>query len=277
VAVRTISPWRAFFRRFVIALIVVTILASGTVAYALYYANNKVDDIAEANIEEGVLDEELPPGEPANFLIIGSDTRSFVNDSQDEVDFGDPAEQTGQRSDTILIAHVDPDTETGVLVSFPRDLWVDIPGRGESRINAAFNGEDGPSRLIETIQQNFGIPIHHYLEVDFDGFREIVDAIGTVPIWFPAAARDDYTDLDVKIPGCYPLNGEQALAYVRSRHYEYYDAADEEWKDDPYSDLSRIRRQQYFIRTLAAIAIDQSARHITRAFGIISRRTRTCR
>jgi LCP family protein required for cell wall assembly len=268
VSPRLISPWRAFLRRFVVAMAVVTVLATSTVAYAFYFANETIDDIEDVEGLEGVI-ADLPKGEPANYLIIGSDTRAFVADPDDLDDFGDPVEQAGQRSDTILIAHVDPDEETGLLVSFPRDLWVEIPGEGEGRINAAFGGENGPRRLIETIKQNFDVDIHHYLEVDFAGFRGIVDAIGSVPIWFPAPARDtQLTDFSIPLPGCYELNGEQALNYVRSRHYQYFDTDDGEWHDDPYADLSRIRRQQYFIRSLAAVAIESSSRRPTRAFDI---------
>ena len=75
-------------------------------------------------------------------------------------------------------------------MSFPRDLWVDIPGQGSAKINAAFNG--GPQLLVETIKQDFNIPISHYLEVDFAGFRDIVNAIGTVPVYFPTPASDKY-------------------------------------------------------------------------------------
>ena len=97
--------------------------------------------------------------------------------------------QTGQRSDTIMVAHIDPGKRTGVLVSFPRDLWVPIPGHGTAKINAAF-AYGGAQLTIETIEQDFDVPISHYLEVDFAGFRNIVNAIGSVPIYFPTPARD---------------------------------------------------------------------------------------
>ena len=104
-------------------------------------------------------------------------------------DFGSASTQTGQRSDTIMLAHVGSGKGDSFLVSFPRDLWVNIPEIGHAKINAAFNA--GPQRVIETIEQNFDVPVSHYLQVDFAGFRKIVDAIGTVPIYFPAPARDD--------------------------------------------------------------------------------------
>lgn len=262
------SPWRVFLERFVIALVLATVAMSGTVGYAFWWANAKVNSISDANIPDGVLDD--PNGEPANFLIIGSDSRSFVADDDDTVDFGDPNRVSGQRSDTIMVAHVNPDDETGLLVSFPRDLWVDVPERGASKINAAFNGEQGPARLIETIQQNFDIPIHHYLEVNFEGFRSIVDAVGKVPLWFASPARDRYTGLRVRLPGCFEFNGTEALAYVRSRHYEAFDPEQGRYREDPLSDLGRILRQQYFIRSLASVAIEESADHPLKAERIVT-------
>ena len=167
-------------------------------------------------------------------------------------------EQTGERSDTIMVAHIDPDTETGLLVSFPRDLWVEIPGRGEAKLNSAFN--DGPQVVVETITQNFGIPINHYLEIDFAGFRNLVNAIGTVPIYFPTPARDFQTGLAIDAAGCHRLDGETALKYARSREYEYV-GEDGDWEKDGTADLGRIRRQQYFIRSLANEAVKSGFRN----------------
>ena len=253
------SHWRAFVGRFAVALVVVSSLTAGGIGGAYWVANDKVDDIRDAHLRAGTLDPLADKGDPANFLIVGSDTRAFVSSAQDAESFGDAVTQSGQRSDTIMIAHVEPGTESGLLVSFPRDLWVDIPGIGESKINAAFN--EGPAKVIETIQTNFDIPINHYLEVDFAGFKEIVDAIGSVPIFFPTPARDAKTGLDVKLGGCGHLNGDQALAYVRSRYYEWYDVEQAEWRKDLTSDFGRIRRQQYFMRSIAKAAIDKGGRN----------------
>jgi LCP family protein required for cell wall assembly len=214
-----------------------------------------VRDIDTADINSDVLDGSR------NFLLVGSDTRAFVDSSQEAEHFGSAEQQTGQRSDTIMIAHVEPDGRGGFLVSVPRDLWVDIPQIGQAKINAAFNA--GPERVIETIKQNFNVPIGHYLEVDFAGFRDIVDAIDSVPIYFPAPARDVKSGLHVEQAGCQHLDGDQALAYVRSRFYEYLD--DGQWRSDPTSDLGRIRRQQYFVRTLAHEVMDAGVRRPWRA------------
>ena len=88
-----------------------------------------------------------------------------------------------------MVVHIDPDAKTSLLVSFPRDLIVDIPGQGEAQINAAFN--DGPQKVIDTLKENFDIDINHYVEVNFNAFVGIVDAIGEIPVFFPAPARDD--------------------------------------------------------------------------------------
>lgn len=245
----------------------VSSLTAGGIGGAYWVANDKTDDIVDAEIAEGTLDPVVDKGDPANFLIVGSDTRSFVDTEQEAESFGDTETQGGQRSDTIMVAHVDPDSDSGLLVSFPRDLWVDIPGIGEQRINAAFN--QGPAKVIETIQANFDIPIHHYIEVNFAGFKGIVDAIGTVPIFFPTPARDDETGLNVPLGGCVSLNGDQALAYARSRKYMWYDVEDGEWHSDPTSDLGRIRRQQYFMRSLAQAAIDKGGRSPIKAYRLL--------
>jgi LCP family protein required for cell wall assembly len=259
----TTAP-RVFLHRYLVALGLSFAMAAGGIGGAYWLANAKLDGAPRARVD---LDEQ-DPGEAANYLIIGSDTRSFVDDPTDAEHFGDEAAAGGQRSDTIMIAHVDPETKTGLLVSLPRDLWVEIPGVGGSKINAAFNA--GPQRVIDTIKENFDVEIHHYLEVNFEGFRNIVDAIGDVPIYFPAPARDVYTGLLVEEAGCHELDGEEALQYVRSRFYEYRDA-DGEWKDDPSSDLGRIRRQQYFIRSTAREAVNASLRNFTRVNNILNK------
>ena len=195
-----------------------------------------------------------PAGGGANFLMIGSDTRSFVSTEFEQQAFGDSG-VSGQRSDTIMVLHVDPDSERSLLVSFPRDLWVDIPGKGNSKINAAFN--DGPQAIIDTLQSEFGVPIQHYVEVNFDSFRQIVDAVGSVPVYFPAAARDALSLLDVPAPGCVELDGAGALSFVRSRHLELLDPATGRWKSaDAIPDIGRIARQQALLRELGRKAMN---------------------
>ena len=247
---------RAFVHRFFVALIVGGVLVSALVVGAGLVATAKISQIHRAAIDPRLLTE------GGNYLIIGSDTRAFIDSQKDAEHFGNKQTQTGQRSDTIMIAHIDPGKHTGILVSFPRDLWVPIPGHGTAKINAAF-AFGGPQLTIATIEQDFNIPISHYLEVDFAGFRDIVNAIGSVPIYFPTPARDTNTGLNVTAAGCVHLNGEEALAYVRSRYYQYQ-TADGVWHYDPTSDIGRIHRQQYFMRSLARAAIKAVFPNVTK-------------
>src|SRR4029079_3035618 len=169
---------RAFVRRFFVALVVGAVIISAFVVGADLVANAKISQINRANIDPSLLTK------GGNYLIIGSDTRAFIDSQKDAEHFGDKATQTGQRSDTIMVVHIDPGKHTGILVSFPRDLWVDIPGHGTAEINAAF-AFGGTQVTMATLTQDFNIPISHFLEVDFAGFRDIVNAIGSVPIYFP--------------------------------------------------------------------------------------------
>jgi LCP family protein required for cell wall assembly len=255
---------KEFAQRFAVALVVTFVLSVASIGGAYWKANDWWDDTATVDVQV----DEQEAGQAANFLIIGSDTRSFIDDVADEEHFGSAADQGGQRSDTIMVAHVDPDAETGMLVSFPRDLWVQVPGLGPSKINAAYNA--GPQRVIDTIKQNFDIPIHHYLEVNFEGFRNIVDAVGSVSMHFAAPARDTVTGLSIAEAGCHALDGDQALALVRSRAFEYQDA-DGEWRGDDKFDLGRIERQQSFVRALADEMVHDVVRNPTRLGSILDK------
>ena len=115
--------------------------------------------------------------------------------------FGSPQQQTGQRSDTIMVAHIDDRTGTALLVSFPRDLWVAIPGIGHAKINAAFNA--GPQRVIETIENDFDVPISHYLEVDFAGLPQDGERDRHDPDLLPGAGarrEERARDQDRRVP-----------------------------------------------------------------------------
>ena len=173
-----------------------------------------------------------------------------------------------------MVVHVDPDAKTSLLVSFPRDLIVDIPGHGEAQINSAFN--DGPQKVIDTLKENFDIDINHYVEVNFTAFVGIVDAIGEIPVFFPAPARDSTPGSTSRPPGCVELDGQQALEYVRARHTRGLQRETGEWEDaSPRADLDRITRQQNFIRRLADVA---AARRAARTRSPRTRSpTRSCR
>ena len=150
----------------------------------------------------------------------------------------------------------DKSTGEASLLSIPRDLWVDVPGHDKKRrINSAFS--DGPEVLVQTLQQgDLRIPIDHYVEIDFSGFKSLVDALGGVQICVDYATRDVSTGLDITEPGCHLLAGEQALAYARSRHYEEL-REDGEWHEDPASDLGRTKRQQQFVNLALQTALER--------------------
>jgi LCP family protein required for cell wall assembly len=203
-----------------------------------------------------------------NYLILGSDSRVGLN-KDEQTQFGTNADIGGSnRADTIMLVHTDPRRQKVAIVSFPRDLWVNIPGHGENKINAAFEGGidgGGPELVAKTVHEITGLRINHFVYVDLAGFQRVVDTIGGVDMCIPASQVntpgwltqssatgetqvynheqghivDPNTGLDVK-PGCQRLNGDQALAYVRTRHLPC----------DNIPDFARINRQQEFLRAV---------------------------
>lgn len=196
-----------------------------------------------------------PPaeGQAANWLLVGIDSRQGL----DEDEFlGSEETIPGARADTIMVIRVRPDSPTVDLMSIPRDLWVPVVGRGESgRINGAFNGGGGRERLVRTTEQALGINIHRYAEINFVGFQELVDALGGVPVWFAAPARDLSSGLDIVDAGCHVLNGSQALAFARSREFETLENG--EWRLDPTADIGRTGRQRQFLSAVASSASER--------------------
>jgi LCP family protein required for cell wall assembly len=199
---------------------------------------------------------------PFNVLIVGSDSRAG-NTGQAALSFGTTQDAGGQRSDTIKVLHVDPRSGTADLLSIPRDTWVEMSGlpansglTGPEKINTAFN--DGPIPLVDTIQNTFGIPINHFVVVDFTGLINAVQSVGGISMNVPYPVRDCSEDgcyisnsgLDITTTGCQVLNGNQVLALARSRYFEYDDPAEGGWTGDPTSDLGRITRQNEIIEAL---------------------------
>ncbi|KEO83577.1 hypothetical protein EL26_09195 [Tumebacillus flagellatus] len=153
------------------------------------------------------------------------------------VDRRDPNDRP--RSDTMLLASINPDTKQVSVFSIMRDTYVDIPGVGKSKINAAF-ADGGPELLIDTVQNFLKIPIHYYVATDFEGFAKIVDAIGGIDVNVPedfVHADDGIYDINLK-KGQQHLNGQQALEYVRFR-------------GTPRADFDRTERQREVIKLIA--------------------------
>jgi LCP family protein required for cell wall assembly len=221
--------------------------ASGSVPPAADGAtggNSAENSAAESDVPPST----FPPAEPQakNFLITGADNNSCIDpDSSYAAAFGDRS-GFGERSDTIMMWRVNPETSQAAVLSFPRDLWVTIAGRSSSqRINVAYE-RDNSQRLIDTIYQNFGILTDHTIQIDFCAFKTLVDAVDGVGVPFETPVRDIKTGLNVPEAGCYSFDGDHALAYVRSRPMQ--SLVDGEWITDGTSDLGRISRQQDFLR-----------------------------
>jgi LCP family protein required for cell wall assembly len=199
----------------------------------------------------------FPEADPnaVNFLITGSDANACVDPDSPWAGAADPSRDTiGSRSDTIMVMRVDPTTSQAAVLSFPRDLWVDIPGRAKNRINTAAVPGDS-TVLAQTIYDNFGITIDHYLQVDFCAFKLIVDAVGGVKVPFQYRIVDRNVGLDVKA-GCHTFSGDEALAYARSRHLKWIDENGES-HEDRGADLARISRQQDFLRRTLMAALEK--------------------
>jgi LCP family protein required for cell wall assembly len=162
---------------------------------------------------------------------------------------------TGVNSDVVMILHLDPNRHSVAILSIPRDLFVlNARSSGANKIDAAL--AQGPHQLVRAIQQDFAIPIQHYVELNFDSFQGVVDALGGLDMYFPDAVYDAYSQLNVPVAGCRHLNGFQALAVVRARHLQYKgpgvtSSNPRSWPQDPQSDLSRIRRDHEFLRVMA--------------------------
>jgi polyisoprenyl-teichoic acid--peptidoglycan teichoic acid transferase len=213
-------------------------------------------------------------GAPYNVLVIGSDTRTGETAAEAE-QFGNSTTAGGQRSDTIKIVHVDPHAGTASTLSLPRDTFVTLSGvpassgvSNPNKLNAAFasgpNDKNpsgtGANGLVQTIQNTFGIPISHWIVVNFFGLMDAVNGLGGVSMDFPYPVQDygpcngpgapdqNCTGLNVQTTGCQVISGTQALALSRSRHFEWYQHG--EWQSDYSGDIGRIERQDLMIEAV---------------------------
>jgi LCP family protein required for cell wall assembly len=229
-------------------VVVMACLACMVGAFWVLRTYNSIDRIEDLELNQ------VAAGDPRNYLIVGSDSRGGENAGFGEV--------SGQRSDTIMVLRVDPETGEAFALSFPRDLQVEIAGTGRSgKINSAYaDGEQGVQRLIDTLQQNFAIPIHHYVEIDFSGFKGLIEHIGGVPLYFDKAVRNPPGEHDVGLNitdlGCITVGADQALALARSRSLQYL--VGDDWEDDPFGDYGRMTRQQIIIKQALKKAVQQA-------------------
>lgn len=209
--------------------------------------NSQLDSITRIEGVSGVLS---PAGQVVeNVLVVGSDSRAGFDPADDDFsNVGSVDSTPGMRSDTLIVVRIDRATGEVAMMSVPRDLWVKI-GDSEkfAKINAAYG--EGPDVLVRTIQRSLNIPIHRYIEIDFAGFRSMVDAVEGVTLCVPRASRDKATGFFIGRKGCKHLDGSQALAYARSRYFEQ--RIDGKWVMDRTGDTGRSERQREFITVLA--------------------------
>ena len=228
------TAYLAFGRHFalkavVVGAVLVTVAAPGV---ALGWANGTVGVVAHRSAEQQVVvaatEQELRPalpGEAMNILLIGSDKTKIPGD-------------TG-RSDTQILVRLDPDTRSISMFSVPRDLRVLIPDHGYDKMNTAYS-YGGPPLAVKTFTELTGLPINHFVEVDFAGFWHVVNILGGVYIpvdhryYVPESA--DYKSIDIS-PGYQLIRGHDALDYVRYRH-------------DQLGDFTRMQRQQLFLKEM---------------------------
>jgi LCP family protein required for cell wall assembly len=222
---------RNLLRTLAILVALVVVLAGAGALYAYRYADRLVGKGQRpvANLTPAA------SGRAMNILLVGSDSRDGL--SRRQLGRIQTVGVAGRRTDTIMVLHVSPDRDRPVMVSLPRDLRARVNGR-TTKINAAF-AFGGPDLLVKTVEQTTGLPIHHYAEIDFAGFLEVVDALGGITLCNRSGHRldDRYANLHMA-PGCHQMNGVQALAFVRARHVD--------------SDFGRIGRQQEFMRAVMA-------------------------
>lgn len=225
-----------WFKITTITLLVVANIAVLGFIWAINTGNSLLsgadtDDDVVAVLDQGT-------GQARTFVIVGSDTREGLDDLEN---FGDAG---GQRSDVVMLVRLDPETGSARMLSIPRDLRVEIPGHGTDKINAAY-AFGGPSLLVETLKTNLDVEVNHYVEIDFVGFQALIDEVDGIEISFPYPARDVKSGLSVDA-GTQVLNGEEALAYARSRTYQ--ELQNGSWVSVEANDIGRTQRQQEVIR-----------------------------
>ena len=257
---------------FNITLAVVTVMAGSGLVYANWkLGNRKVVSIDPVALGDGNLD--LPEGDRTakNFLITGSDNNACI--SKDSPFYGGFSNRSGygERTDSLMVVRVNPIDNQAAILSFPRDMWVKQAGSNRSnRINANFEKKN-PNRLIRNIKENFGISIDHYINIDFCAFASIVDAVGGVRVPFTYKAQDYKTGFKVlRARVCYTFQGDHALAYMRSRHYRWFDPKTMKWTSDGSSDWGRISRQQDFMKRIIRKSLQQAKTNPRVATGILN-------
>src|SRR5579863_2274919 len=234
---------RRLLRVGIVIVAVVVVIAGAGIGY-VEYRNHQISHIVVRGLRA------LPPSGVENLVLVGSTSRCVLKTQNPA--FGLCSQGvTGVNSDVVMNLHLDPARGTAAILSIPRDLFVpNARATGANKIDAAL--VEGPQQLVNAIEEDFGIPVHHYVELNFDSFQGVVNALGGIKMYFPEPVFDAYSGLNVPTPGCRKLDGYQALQVVRARHLVYKGPGVKtnnhaDWTPDPESDLSRIRRDHEFL------------------------------
>ena len=226
--------------------LVVVVVVVGAVVGDYVYLNSLVHRVVVKN-------EAVRYNNTENILLVGSTSRCAL--AVQNKAYGLCSQGvTGVNSDVVMIVHLNFTTKRVSLLSIPRDVFVpNARTTGANKIDAALY--QGPSQLVSAIQNDFGIPINHYIELNFDTFASVVDVLGGINMYFPMEIFDAYSGLNITHTGCQHLNGYQALQVVRARHLQIRFAGDgpnhATWPQEALSDLARIRRDHEFLRVVA--------------------------
>jgi LCP family protein required for cell wall assembly len=234
-----IVRWIAF------PLVALLVIGGGYVAfnYQRFVSGvTHVDAIVPAEGEETVPDVD---GVDQNILLVGDDHRPDGATDEELAKLGTEDDGGAVNTDSMMVLHLPADGTSASIISFPRDSYVEIPGYGKSKLNAAYSigsesGGDagGAQLLIQTIQNMTGLNIDHYVRVSLLGFYNVVEALGPVDVCLNNAVNDPWSALNLPA-GVSTLNAQQALSFVRQRH------------GLPNGDLDRQVRQQYFLNVEA--------------------------
>lgn len=169
-----------------------------------------------------------------DYVLVGSDSRQGLTAAQQKaLHTGSTKAAEGKRTDSIIVVHVPSGDGKPALISLPRDSYVQIPGHGHNKINAAYS-LGGPRLLVATIEKATGLRIDGYVEIGFGGFASVVDSLSGVDICVAHAMDDRRAGINLKA-GCQTLDGPNALGYVRARY------------SDPLGDIGRAQRQRQFL------------------------------
>lgn len=231
-------------RRITIAVLafflIVAVAATGT---AYYLGRQLVAPIDRIEVFGNLPEAERPPkparGQPGyeavNILLLGTDRRSEVATTGDRAE-AEAWVPGAQRSDAMLLVHINADREGATIVSLPRDSWVEVPGYGYDKINAAYS-YGGASLAVATVEKLTKVRIDHLAVVDWEGIRRLTDAVGGVTVTVPETVYDSARDRSWSA-GVHTLDGQEALDYLGQRY------------GLPGGDLDRAKRQQNFLRVL---------------------------